>query len=442
MTKILTLAIAAALVAIATPDTAPTDWPSFRGPNAAGIGAGNPPVTWNLADGTNVAWRTPVAGLGHSSPIAWGDRIYVTTAVAVDGARASVTTGDVNRAGIDTAGDRGEHEWRLLAIDRRTGDVAWETVAHRGRPRLGRHVKASHASATPATNGSVIVALMGSEGLFAFDMSGRPLWRTDLGVMDTGLVDDPTYQWGPASSPVIAGDLVLVQNDRHQDAFLAAYDLATGRERWRSTRDEMPSWATPVVVSHGGRTLVVTSSPRRIRAHDLATGREVWWLEDGTQVKVPSPVIADGRAIATGGYAPGTRPTWAIPLSATGLVEADDLAWQIDRGSPYTTTPVAHGGLLYMVTDAGILSAYDVATGERLYQERLGGGAGFSASPVLADGRLYFGSEDGDVFVIRAGRTFELLATNSVGQIVMATPAIAGDQLIIRGVVDLFAFSR
>jgi outer membrane protein assembly factor BamB len=187
---------------------------------------------------------------------------------------------------------------------------------------------------------------------------------------------------------------------------------------------------------------VVTSSPRRIRAHDLATGREVWWFEDGTQVKVPSPVIAGDRAIVTGGYAPGTRPTWAIPLSATGLVAADDLAWQIDRGSPYTTTPVAYDGVLYMVTDAGILSAYDVVTGERLYQERLGGGAGFSASPVLADDRLYAASEDGDVFVVRAGRTFELLATNSVGQIVMATPAIAGDQLIVRGVADLFAFSR
>lgn len=440
--RLLALAIAVGLLAAAAPDAAPTDWPSFRGPNGSGIGAGRPPVTWDLASGTSVAWRTPLPGLGHSSPIAWGDRIYVTTAAAVDGANASVTTGDVSRAGIDTAGDRGEHEWRLLAIDLRTGAIAWNRLAHRGRPRLGRHVKASHASATPATNGAVIVALMGSEGLFAFDRAGRQLWRTDLGVMDTGLVDDPTYQWGPASSPVIAGDVVLVQNDRHQDAFLAAYDLATGRERWRSTRDEMPSWATPVVVRHGGASLVVTSSPRRIRAHDLATGREVWWVEDGTQVKVPSPVVDGDRAIVTGGYAPGTRPTLAIPLGATGLVDADALVWRIDRGSPYTSTPVAHDGLLYMVTDAGILGAYDLATGVRLYQERLGGGAGFSASPVFADGHLYFASEDGDVFVVRAGRTFELVVTNRIGQIVMATPAVAGDRLIVRGVRELLAFTR
>jgi outer membrane protein assembly factor BamB len=185
---------------------------------------------------------------------------------------------------------------------------------------------------------------------------------------------------------------------------------------------------------------VITSSPNRIRAHDLETGREVWWIEDGTQVKVPSPVIAGDRAIVTGGYAAGTRPTWAVPLGASGRLGDDDVAWRIDRGSPYTSTPVVYDGLLYMVTDAGILSAYDLATGERIYQQRLGLGTGFSASPVVAGGRLYLASEDGDVFVVRTGRRFELLATNSVGEIVMATPAVTGNRLIVRGVDELFAF--
>ncbi|HET9368875.1 MAG TPA: PQQ-binding-like beta-propeller repeat protein [Vicinamibacterales bacterium] len=416
------------------------DWPSFRGPSSSGVAAGAPPTSWNVKNGDRVAWRTAIPGLGHSSPIVWQDRVFVSTAVAMTGSDVSLAKGDSSVAGIDSATDTGEHEWRLYAIDRASGRIAWQTVAHRGPPRIKRHVKASHASATPATNGQVIVALMGSEGLFAFDMNGRPLWRTDLGLMDTGLVDDPTYQWGPASSPVIFENRVLVQNDRHRDSFLAAYDLATGKEVWRSMRDEMPSWATPLVARVGTRAIVVTNSPRGVRGHDLATGKEIWRVADETQVKVPSPVLSGTNVIATGGYAAGTRPTFAIPLASTGSVSDDRLAWRIDRGSPYTSTPLVYDGLLYIVTDAGVLSAYDAATGARIYQQRLGsGGIGISASPVAASGRIYVVSEDGDVFVVRAGRTFELLATNDLGELAMATPAIDGNLLILRGRSHLIA---
>jgi outer membrane protein assembly factor BamB len=409
------------------------EWSGFRGASLAGVAAGSPPAVWNVTTGQNIAWRTAIPGLSHSSPIVWGDRVYVTTAVDVGGAAANVRLGDSSKAGIDSATDTGVHEWRLYAIDRATGRIVWQQVAHRGQPRVKRHVKASHASATPATDGRFIVALMGSEGLFCYRMDGTLAWRKDLGVMDVGLVDDPTYQWGPASSPVIAGNRVIVQNDQHRNSFLAAYDLATGNGLWQSARDEMPSWATPVVVRAGDRSLVITNSPKGIRAHDLVTGREVWRLDDNTQVKVPTPVVAGDRVIATGGWSPGTRPTFAIPLGSSGLIPPSALAWQIERGSPYTSTPVVVAGLLYMVTDAGILSAYDVTTGARIYQQRLGAGGGFSASPVSAGGRLYVTNEDGDVFVVRAGRTFELLQTNSLGEVALATPAINGDMLLFRG---------
>jgi len=322
------------------------------------------PTTWDLASSRNVAWKTPIPGLAHSSPIVWGDRVYVTTAVAASG-RPAVKTGDVDKSGIDSATDTGPHTWRLIAVDRQSGKIVWDRTVHQGVPRLKRHVKASHASATPATNGEVIVALMGSEGLFCFDMNGTLKWRTDLGVMDVGLVDDPGYQWGPASSPVIFGNRVIVQNDRHKDSFLAAYDLATGKEVWRTTHDEYPSWATPLIVRTDARTELVTNSGKYIRGFDPETGRELWRLSDeNTQVKVPSPVAAGDLVIVTGGYPPGRRPIYAIRPGGKGTLTKQVLAWQTDRGAPYTGTPLVHQGIVYVCTDNGILSTYDARSGK------------------------------------------------------------------------------
>jgi len=428
-----------ALGALAAPASA-QNWPSFRGPDASGV-APSPadvPIEWNLDTSRHVAWRTPIPGLAHSSPIVWGDRIYVTTAVASSG-KPGVTTGDSSKAGIDAASDMVAHTWRLLAIDKQSGRIVWNTVAHQGVPRLKRHVKASHASSTPATDGRVIVALLGSEGLFCFDMSGALKWRKDLGVLDVGLVDDPTYQWGPASSPVIDRDLVIVQNDRHKDSFLAAYALADGREVWRAARDEMPSWATPLVFHGRGRSEIVTNSPKAIRGYDPASGRELWRMsDDDTQVKVPTPVAAGEIIVVTGGYPSGGRPIYGIRSGGSGTLDRRALAWRAERGSPYTGTPIVYDGLLYICTDNGILSAFDAATGARLYQQRLSPDAGaFSASPVAAAGRIYLTGEDGTIFVVKAGRTFELLASNRMNSVLMATPAISGNLLIVRTLTDL-----
>jgi outer membrane protein assembly factor BamB len=417
------------------------DWPQFRGRDAAGVAAGAsaPPIAWSVDPAKGIAWNTPIPGLAHSSPIVWRDRVYVTTAVAADG-KPGVVLGDVSKSGIDPATDNGTHTWRLIALDKTSGKIVWNTVAHEGVPRMKRHVKASHASATPATDGRYIVALMGSEGLFAFDMNGNQKWRADLGVMDVGLVDDPTMQWGPASSPVILGDMVIVQNDRHRESFLAAFDIATGRELWRSSHEDYPSWATPAVVRAGGRTQIVTNAGQYIRGFDPGTGKELWRLSDNrTQVKVPTPIVAGDLVIVTGGYPPGGRPIYAIRTDGTGELTEKSVAWRTDRGAPYTSTPIVYDGLLYALTDNGILSAYDPKTGDRIYQQRVAGGAGFSASPVAANGRLYLSSEDGDVFVVRAGRTYELLGTNRMGEPLMATPAISGNTLIIRTLSSLAA---
>jgi outer membrane protein assembly factor BamB len=412
------------------------DWPAFRGAGASGVAPApaTPPVAFDVPASVGVVWRRLVPGLAHSSPIVWGGRVYVTTAVPASGT-PTVTLGDSSRAGIDAASDMVSHTWRLLAFDAASGAVLWNRDVHTGVPRLKRHVKASHASATPATNGSVIVALFGSEGLFCFDMDGSLKWKQDLGVMDVGLVDDPTYQWGPASSPIIHGKHVIVQNDRHKDSFVAAYDLDTGRQAWRTSRDELPSWATPLIRRTAGRDELVTNSGRFIRGYDPATGRELWRVpDDATQVKVPTPVAAGDLVIVTGGYPSGGRPIYAISSTAsTTAADGAAIAWKTERGSSYTPTPLVYDGILYICSDNGILTAYEAATGERLYQQRISPSAGgFSASPVAAGGRIYLASEDGELFVVRAGRTFELLAANPLGDVTMATPAISGNLLIVR----------
>jgi outer membrane protein assembly factor BamB len=404
------------------------NWPAFRGDNAAGVAAtGHPPSVWDVGSSRNIRWKLALPGLGHSSPIVWGDRVYVTAAVPLEKTSDELKIGDSDEAGIDPAKDLVRHSWRLYAIDRATGKVVWERTAHEGVPRIKRHAKSSHASATPATNGKVVVALFGSEGLFCFDANGTILWKQDLGVMDLGLVDDPTYQWGPASSPIIVDNLAIVQNDRHKDSYLIAFDLGTGKEAWRSPRAEWPAWSTPVVMRAAAGTELVTNSPHYIRGHDPRTGKELWRVQDpGGEVKVVTPVAAEGMVIVTGGYPSGARPIYAIRPGG-------EIAWKADNGSPYTPTPLVYDGLLYVLRDNGVVTVYEVKTGARIYQQRLAVGAGgFSASPVAADGRVYFTSEDGDVFVVRAGRTFELLARNTMGQVCMASPAISGDLLIVR----------
>ena len=409
------------------------NWPAFRGANGAGVATGTPPVAWDAAAKKNVAWKTSIPGLAHSSPIVWGDRIYVTTAVASSGA-PKVVTGDSSKAGIDPAADMVAHTWRLLALDKATGRIVWDKPVHTGMPRVKRHVKASHASATPATNGSVIVAILGSEGLFCFDTNGALKWQQDLGIIDVGLVDDPTYQWGPASSPIIDGSLVIVQSDRQKGSFIAAFDIATGKQAWRIERDELPTWSTPLVMRTPSRAELITNGGKFIRAYDPATGRELWRLADAaTQVKVPTPVAAGDLVILSGGYPPAGRPIYAIKPGGAGDLSPSAMAWSQPNGSPYTGTPLVYEGIIYVCTDSGILSAYDAKTGARLYRSRVSpSAAGFSASPVAASGRIYLASEDGDVFVVKAGRQFELLSSNPMGEICMATPAISGNMLIVR----------
>ena len=416
------------------------NWPQFRGRDGSGIAdRQNLPLEWSVAEGRNLLWRVPMEGLAHSSPIVWGDRVYLTTAVADTTGEPTLVLGDSDVAGIETAPDMVAHRWELLALDKRTGDVHWRKTVHRGVPRLKRHVKGSHASATPATDGRYLIALLGTEGLFCFDMEGELRWRTDVGLLDVGYWGEPEYQWGAASSPLIFENLVIVQNDRQKDSFVAGYDLENGKQIWRASRDEKPAWSTPAIYRGEGAAELVTNGANWIRGNNPRTGEELWRLSHGDlQVITPTPIVAGDRIVVTGGNPTGAQSTFAIRPGARGNAE-DHVLWTAERSSPYTPTPVAHDGILYVIVDNGILSAYDLTTGERLYRTRLEVGAGFSGSPIVSDGRIYLPSEDGAVFVVRAGREFQSLARNEMGEPLMASPAVSEGTLFIRGSRHLFA---
>jgi len=420
------------------------DWPSFRGPNASGVADGHPaPLKWNAASGESVLWKTPIAGIAVSSPIVWGDRVFVSTAVSSD-PNATIRTGLYGD--VEPSSDLSKHSWRLVALDKHTGKVVWERVAHEGIPRTKRHPKSSQASPTPVTDGRYVVVSFGSEGLYAYSVDGQPLWQRDLGVLNAGWFYDPDYEWGVGSSPVIWKNSVIVQCDIQKNSFIAAFDVKTGQPFWRTPRDEIPSWSTPTVYEVKGHSELVTQGTHFTRGYDPNTGQELWRLSGNSEVTIPTPIIGPNLIIVTNGYR-GVQPIFAIKPGARGDItlkgestQSEFIAWSTKHGGPYIPTPLIYRDQLYVCLNNGLLSAYDVRTGQRLYQERLGGtGGSFSASPVAADGKIYLSSEDGDIFVVKAGPTYELLATNSMGEVVMATPAISDGVIILRGLKDVFA---
>jgi outer membrane protein assembly factor BamB len=442
MSLVKVLFIAAIGVVTASPGAA-QHWPRFRGPSGSGIADHQPVRTdWDAARGRGVLWRTPVPGIGHSSPVVWGDRVFISTAIS------SAAQGHYNPkdTGIDPAKDVAAHEWRVIALDKHTGRVMWSRTAHRGVPRVKRHVKATQANASPATDGRIVVVSFGSEGLYAYDMNGTLLWKQDLGILDPGYAGQPDLQWGFATSPIIHGDLVILQCDIQANSFIVAFNVKDGTQSWRTHRDELPAWSTPVIYQGKARTELVTSGSKYYRGYDPLTGKELWRLRDDTQVKVPSPVIANDLFFLSGGNPRGrdfyaVRPTAAGDISLTATQERGvHVAWRKTRGSPYTPTPIVYEGLLYVGNDNGVLTVYEASSGAEVYTHRIGTtNSTFSASPVAARGHLYFSSEDGEVFVLKAGRTYQLVATNQMGEPLMATPAISDGMLIIRGQQHLFA---
>ena len=406
------------------------DWPQFRGIRAAGIDDRHPaPASWDVAKNQSIRWKTPIPGLGHASPVVWGDTLYVATSISgqKDAGIKVGAYGDINPVVDDTP-----HEWRVYALDKKSGAVRWTKTVLTSVPKIRRHMKSTHANSTLATDGERIVAFFGSEGLYAFDMKGAQIWKKDLGVLDAGYYVVPEAQWETGSSPILHDGIVVVQADVQKGSFIAAFDASTGKELWRKTRDDVPTWSTPTVHQVGGRTQLLVNGMRHVGAYDFKTGAEIWKLSGGGDIPVPTPVVSDGLVYVTNAHGL-LAPVLAIRETATGDISLKDgatrndgVVWSYTRGGGYLATPLVYRGVLYVVTYNGVLTAYDAKSGEKLFTQRLGEGTtAFTASPVGADGKVYFAGEDGHVFVLKAGRTYEVVATNDMGESTLATPALS-----------------
>jgi outer membrane protein assembly factor BamB len=428
------------------PEPSVTHWPQFRGPQATGVADGaNLPDAWDGSGSAGILWKTRVPGLAHSSPVVWGDQVFVTTAIS---SRPDATF----KPGLYGAGTASEdtsvQKWQVLSLDTRTGKLLWKRTAYEGVPKEKRHIKATYANATPATDGRHVVAFFGSQGLYAYDLSGNLEWKRDLGRIDAGAYDDPSYEWGTASSPILYKDLAIVQCDQQKDSFLMALRLLDGEIAWKAPRDELPSWATPTVYpgTAPGSAELVTNAPKFIRGYEPETGRELWRLGRSSNITAPTPVFDGDLIVVMSGRRPnapifvlkaGARGDLTLPEGATS---GGSVLWTRLNAGSYMPTPIVYGGQLYVLKNQGILSCYDLRSGELRYEQRLPDvTSGFSASPVAADGKLYLASEDGEILVVKAGPAFALAGRNPMGQPLMATPAISGGMLLVRGERDLFA---
>ncbi|MGZ8845807.1 MAG: outer membrane protein assembly factor BamB family protein [Pyrinomonadaceae bacterium] len=422
-------------------------WPSFRGPQAAGVADGqNLPDQWNGKTGENILWRTPVPGLAHSSPVVWGNRLFVTSAVSSD-PKATFRPGLYGDG--DASKDRSQHRWMIYAIDKDSGKIVWEKAAHQGEPLEKRHIKSTYANSTPATDGKIVVTWFGSQGVHAYDFNGKFLWKVDVGRVDMGAYDIPTYEWGPASSPIIWNDLVIVQCDTQADSFLLALDAATGKTVWKTDRDEIPSWGTPTVMTTSAGPQLVANASNFIRAYDPRTGKELWRLGRSSKITAPTPIFSDDLIVVVSGRGP-ERPIFVVRPNARGDVTPaegktsnESVVWSRTGRGSYMPTPLIYNGILYVLGNNGLFDAYNLKTGEEVYRQRLPTiGSGYSASPVAADGKIYLSNEDGEILVIGAGDKFTHIATNSMGELLMATPALSDGVMYVRSANSLFAIGK
>ncbi len=426
------------IVSLGWPVRGQTNWAWFRGANADGVGKGPATVTtWNVQTSENVLWKTAIPGLGHSSPIIWGDRLFVTTAVN----RRKNAPLKVGLYGDpESAEDNDVQQWKILCLNKTTGAILWDRIAREGVPKLKRHPKATHANCTMAADGTNVVAFFGSEGLYCYDFDGHLRWQKDWGVLRTSPVvyEDKSFpqgaalEWGFASSPIIYGNRVFVQCDVLTNGFVAALEIADGKEIWRTPRDDTATWSTPNVCLDGSHPQLIVNGWKHMGGYDLQSGKEIWRMSGGGDCPVPTPVVWNGLIFLTSAHGP-RRPLYAVRTDASGDVSLHGgsstnnyVVWSALRGGSYMQTPLVYGDYLYSCHVDGVLSCYEARTGKQIYKERLGTGSeGFTASPVASEGKLYFTGEKGSVFVVKTGPDFSVLATNRMREVCMATPAIS-----------------
>jgi outer membrane protein assembly factor BamB len=428
---------------LATVAQAQSNWPRFRGPNADGVAPDHAglPTKWTTTD--NVKWVADVPGWGWSCPIVWGDRVFLTSVVSDE---QNVTPGKglyLGEGVRDPA--KGIHHWMVYCFDLNTGKELWKHEAHTGAPQVPRHPKSTYASETPTTDGQRLYVLFGDLGLYCYELDGKPLWSRKIEPKKT------FFDYGAAASPVVHDSHVIVVYDNLEASWIAAFDGRSGDERWRTPRDETHSWATPLVWQNEVRTEIVVPGKKRNRSYSL-DGKLLWEFDGRmSNLVIPSPFAAHGVCYIASGYiGDAHRPTFAVRPGATGNIAPDGdfekhefIAWYQGKSSPYNPSQIVYGDYLYTLYDRGFLTCHDAKTGKEVYDRRRFSPPGsFTASPWACRGCLFFLSEDGLTYVVKAGPAFEILGTNPLDELCVASPAIVGDKLLIRTASKLYCLTE
>jgi len=432
------------LAVAAQPAPAATNWPLWRGPSAVGVAPlAKPPIEWD--ESRNVRWKTPVPGRGLSSPVIWGNRLFVTTAIETGEAIGPEKLQEMQDAFPKWArrGARlphGVQKFLVIALDRTSGRVLWQKVLREALPLSGTHKDGSWASGSAVTDGEVVIAHFGSMGTYCLDMNGKLLWERDLGDMKT------KASFGEGTSPTLHKDWVIVNWDHELDSFMVALDRKTGAVRWQTPRDEKTSWATPIVVEHRGVSQVIVNATGRSRGYNIASGKVLWELGGMTANVIPCPVSADGIVYLMSGFRGNALQALRLDGASGDLTGADSavVVWTYaGKNTSYTPSPLLYDGLLYFCKgNAALLSCFDAKTGKPFYEgQPLEGLKGVYASPLGADGRIYIAGRNGVVMVLERGETLKVLATNRLDDGFDASPAAVGDALYLRGHKHLYCLA-
>ncbi|TWT31976.1 outer membrane protein assembly factor BamB family protein [Blastopirellula retiformator] len=466
--------LTACLLLVGNVVMAADSWPQWRGPSADGVSTGTPSTEWSAEK--NIAWKVDVPGRGSSTPIIWGDKLFLLTAIETDqpaaeeaseateaeeeqprperseGDRPRRPRGEGGRppgagpggpGGFGRGGGRGGfgrreapsklHQFVVICLDRNTGKTLWQQVAAEAVPHEAGHATNTLASASPVTDGKRLYVSFGSYGIFAYSLDGDLIWKKDLGKMQTRAA------FGEGASPVLADDALVVNWDHEGDSFITALDAATGDTLWKKERDEPTSWNTPLVTELDGRKQVIVNGANRSRSYDLKTGDVIWECGGQATNAIPSPIRHDNLVYCMTGYR--GYALYAIPLNSTGdITDTDKVAWSRENGTPYIASPILCDGLLFITKGRNaVLSCVDPNTGETYFEnERLDGLDTLYASPVAAGGNLYFFARNGAAMVVKCGKTFEIVAENKLDDEFDASPAIIGDTMYLRGEKTLY----
>lgn len=421
-------------------------WPSYRGYLSSGVlDNTNLPDSFNLETGYNIRWKIQIPGLGISSPVIWGDKVFITTALS-ESDKAGFKPGLYGD--VTPVDDNSVHEWIVYCFDKNTGSKIWEKISFKGVPKMKRHPKSTHANTTLAVDGNYVVAFFGSEGLYCYDINGNLQWQKNFGTLKSVFFSMESAEWEFASSPIIHNGVAIVQCDVLKNSFLAAYDIRSGKELWKTTRDEYPGWCTPNIYTNTGRNYIAVNGFKHRGGYDFLTGKEIWKMSGGGDIQIPTPIIGDGLIYFNSAHGKSS-PIIAVKTSAEGDITLKDdetsnnyVQWSITRGGSYMHTMLLYRDKLYNVNWNGSINCINPFTGKEIYNAKLGNAKSFIASPVASDGKIYIVDEEGTVYIISDRDKIDLITTIPMNDICMTAPAISNGMIFFRTQKYLLAVGK